>query len=185
LRAIKRLQEERFLPLAVIKSLLDAGDGERWLEPQAFPHLDMMLRARLGDEGRVAAAQVAAQTGHSAEEIAEAQELGFVAVGADGAMSSRDAAIMRALGDLKAIGFTRDRGFDGAGLKIYAEFVDWLVAQEVRMFFEHTAGQVDEAEAVLMAERGVSAVNELLTLLRTREILRRLEARRRVANDNG
>jgi DNA-binding transcriptional MerR regulator len=44
LATIKRLQEERFLPLAVIRGLLDrdgvdggGSDADRWLEPDAFP----------------------------------------------------------------------------------------------------------------------------------------------------
>ena len=57
LRAIKRLQEERFLPLAVIRTLLDGDDGERWLAPQAFPQLDSVLTARFDhDAPRVAVA---------------------------------------------------------------------------------------------------------------------------------
>ncbi len=35
-----------------------------------------------------------------------------------------------------------------------------------------------------MAERGVSTINEMLSLMRTREILHQLQARRRIANDN-
>jgi hypothetical protein len=35
-----------------------------------------------------------------------------------------------------------------------------------------------------MAERGVSAVNDLLSQLRTRTLLKKLAERRRVANDN-
>ena len=66
----------------------------------------------------------------------------------------------------------------------YAELIDWLVAQEMRLFFDHTAGQVGEAEAADMAERGIAAINDMLSLMRTREILRRMGQRRRIANDN-
>ena len=45
----------------------------------------------------------------------------------------------------------------------------------------HTFG---DEEALTMAERGISTINEMLSLMRTREILRQLEARRRIANDN-
>ena len=101
-----------------------------------------------------------------------------------GTVSARDAAIMRVLGDLKANGFTRERGFHGEGMQIYFDFVEWITTQEMRLFFEHTAGQVGEAEAADMAERGIASINELLGLLRTRAILGKLAARRRIANDN-
>jgi DNA-binding transcriptional MerR regulator len=183
-RAIKRLQEERFLPLAVIRSLLDRDDGDRWLEPQAFPQLDSQLSARFDLAPRVPVEGVTQQTGHSDEDLAEMIEVGAVSVDAAGTVSGRDAAIMRVLGDLHDVGFTRERGFHGEGLRVYLDFVEWVTTQEMRMFFEHTAGQVGEVEAADMAERGVASVNELLSLLRTRAILKKLGERRRIANDN-
>ena len=185
-RAIKRLQEERFLPLAVIRTLLDGDQSERWLEPQAFPQLDSLLTQRLDhDAPRVAVVAVQAQTGTSDEDIAGQIEAGAVTVDPAGTMSARDAAIVRVLGEMRATGFTSERGFDHEGMRMYLDFVEWVTAQEMRLFFEHTAGQNDEAEAADMAERGIAQVNELLSLLRTRAILGKLRTRRRVANDNG
>jgi DNA-binding transcriptional MerR regulator len=183
-RAIKRLQEERFLPLSVIKSLLDASDGDSWLHAEAFPHLDAMLRARLDKGERLPVERVMEQTGATREDIDEAIAEGTVSVAADGTMDPRDAGIVKALMELRHIGFTEERGFHGEGRSIYADFVDWLVSQEMRLFFDHTAGVIGEEEAANMAERGIAAVNDMLSLMRTREILRRLEARRRIANDN-
>ena len=185
LRAIKRLQEERFLPLAVIRTLLDGDDGERWLAPQVFPLLDSVLAQRLDhDAPRVAVAAVAAQTGQSGDDLAEMIDIGLVVPDPGGMVSARDAAIMRVLGDLKAVGFTAERGFHGEAMKLYLDLVEWITTQEMRLFFEHTAGQVGEAQAADMAERGIASINELLGLLRTRTILAKLAARRRIANDN-
>ena len=188
LKAIKRLQEERFLPLAVIRSLLDAGGedgGERWLEPQAFPELDSVLRARLDhDAPRIAVSDVMAQTGCGDEDIDQQSAAGVIAVDTAGTMSARDATIMRVLGDLRTTGFTSERGFTTESMKFYLEFVEWVTTQEMRLFFEHTAGRIDEAEATDMAERGVASINELLGLLRTRSLLNKLGARRRIANDD-
>ena len=186
LKAIKRLQEERFLPLAVIRSLLNAGGeegGERWLEPQAFPELDSVLRARLDhDAPRVAVAAVMAQTGCAEADIVEQTAAGVISVDAAGTMSARDSAIMRVLGDLRMTGFTKERGFTSESMKFYLDFVEWVTTQEMRLFFEHTAGQIGEAEATDMAERGVASINELLGLLRTRSLLNKLGARRRIAD---
>ena len=184
LRAIKRLQEERFLPLAIIRTLLDAEDGVRWLHADAFPDLDAMLRARLdtgGDGGTLE--ELAEQTGLSIEELGRAAEEGLLCPDLDGRFGPRDFAIARCLRELNAIGFTEARGFVGVGA-MYAQFIEWLVGQEMRLFFEHTAGKIGDDEALAMAERGIATVNEMLSLMRTREILRQLEARRRIANDN-
>ncbi len=184
LKAIKRLQEERFLPLAIIRTLLDAEDGERWLHADAFPDLDAMLRARLdpGGEG-VTLDALAQQTGIPVDQLQGGIEEGILCPDRHGHFGPRDVAIARCLSELRAIGFTEERGFDGSGA-MYAQFVQWLVGQEMRLFFEHTAGTVSDAEALAMAERGISTINEMLSLMRTREILRQLEARRRIANDN-
>ncbi len=181
---IKRLQEERFLPLAVIRGLLEGEAAAPWLEPQAFPGLDAVLRQRIDhDAPRVAASTVVAAGGATQELLDEAVAEGFVDLAPDGTLSARDAAILKVLGDLDRIGFRRERGFKPGMVAMYRDFVDWITAQEMRFFFEATAGQVDENEAADMAERGIGAVNELIGLMRTKALLRGLANRRRVAND--
>ena len=78
LKAIKRLQEERFLPLAVIRTLLEADDGDRWLLPEVFPTLDALLAQRL--EGGGPARVVFDDLGlppHSREHLAAARRYRF------------------------------------------------------------------------------------------------------------
>jgi DNA-binding transcriptional MerR regulator len=185
LRAIKRMQEERFLPLAVIRALLEAEDGDRWLVPEAFPMLDSMLAARLGDGAvRTPVAMLAAQLEKGMESVGELVSIGMISIDAAGSVSARDAAIARSINELAEIGFTEELGFAGEQMRFYLDFIEWVTNQEMRLFLEHTAGQVGEVRALEMAERGVSAVNELLANLRTRALLRKLGERRRVANDN-
>jgi DNA-binding transcriptional MerR regulator len=186
LRAIKRLQEERFLPLAVIRSLLDGEDGDRWLAPTAFPMLDALLAARLeaGGTARLPVAGVIAELGSEARVIDEHAATGMISIDADGTMSARDAGILASIKELGDIGFTEELGFTGEQMRFYLDFVEWVTTQEMRLFLQGTAGHVGEAQALDMAERGVSVINELLSQLRTRALLRKLGERRRVANDN-
>ena len=84
-RAIKRLQEERFLPLGVIKTLLDAEDGDRWLHAGAFPEIDSLLRLRLdGTAPRLSRDEVIAQTGCQPDQFDEAVTLGTVTLDSGG-----------------------------------------------------------------------------------------------------
>jgi DNA-binding transcriptional MerR regulator len=186
LRAIKRLQEERFLPLAVIRSLLDSADGDRWLAPDAFPMLDALLAARLeaGGLARLPASEVAEQLGIERRILDEHVAMGMVSIDADGMLTSRDAAILGAFKELNDIGFTEELGFTNVQMGFYLEFIEWVTNQEMRLFLQGTAGHVSEAQALDMAERGVSVINELLSQLRTRALLKKLGERRRVANDN-
>jgi DNA-binding transcriptional MerR regulator len=182
LKAIKRLQEERFLPLAVIRSLLEAEDGDRWLMPDAFPMLDALLAQRLEEAGPARVAITDLDLPHA---LADHLDDGLVEVAGDGTVSARDAAILRTIQRLNDIGFTPELGFDGGQMRLYNVLIDWLTAQEIRHFLEHTAGHVGEAKALEMAEQGIALINELLGQLRTRALLRRLAERRRIANDNG
>jgi DNA-binding transcriptional MerR regulator len=180
LKAIKRLQEERFLPLAVIRTLLEAEDGDRWLLPEAFPTLDALLAQRLAETGPARVAVADLDLPHA---VADHLDDGLVAVAADGTVSARDAAILRTIQRLNDIGFTAELGFDGGQMRLYNVLIDWLTAQEIRHFLEHTAGHVGEAKALDMAEQGIAVINELLGQLRTRALLRRLAERRQTAPD--
>jgi DNA-binding transcriptional MerR regulator len=185
LRAIKRMQEERFLPLAVIRTLLESEDGDRWLAPEAFPMLDSMLAARLGDNAaRVPLAQLVEQMAGGQKAVDSLIGINMIAADAAGTVSARDATIARSISDLAEIGFTEDLGFADEQMRFYMDFIEWVTNQEMRLFLERTAGQVGEAKALDMAERGVSVVNELLSQLRTRALLRKLGERRLIANDN-
>ena len=175
LKAIKRLQEERFLPLAVIRTLLEAEDGERWLLPDVFPTLDSVLAQRLAEAGpaRVKLSDLDLP-GHQHEHLDEL----MIPLAEDGTISARDAAILRTIQRLDDIGFTPELGFDGGQMRLYNVLIDWLTAQEIHHFLEHTAGHVGEAKALEMAEQGISVINELLGQLRTRALLRKLAERR-------
>ncbi len=182
LGTIKRLQEERFLPLAVIRGILE-GDAAPWLEREPFPGLDATLRERIDhDAPRVAVADLLVAAVIDRDTLHDAVAAALVTA-EGGTVTARDAAILRVLGDLDRIGFRRDRGFTPGMVAMYRDFVDWITAQEMRFFFEATAGHVDEAEAADMAERGIGAVNELIGHLRTRALLDRLASRRQAAND--
>ena len=182
LRAIKRLQEERFLPLAVIRTLLDSDAAERLL---AFPELGGVLRARLDhDAPRVGVDALIAELGIAQQQIDDNVAVGAITVDANATLSARDAEIMRLLVGLAATGFDVENGFQPETLRFYVEFIEWLTTAELRMFFENTAGRVGEAQAADMAERGVAGINELLGLLRTRALLAKLAQRRHGANDN-
>lgn len=185
LKAIKRLQEERFLPLAVIRGLLEAEDSARWLAPDAFPLLDKMLAARIGARG----------ASQKLGDIMEAQGFdrhyadahvatGMVEVDKDGRVSPADAAILDTLKALWDLGFTRDRGFMPADMRMFVELVEWLVTQEMKMFFGQMV-DVAEDEAADMATAGVALINVLLGQLHNRAVLKALQARHLVANDNG
>ena len=77
---------------------------------------------------------------------------------------------------MERAGLSPERGFTPDESRIYVEVIQWLAREEIRLFYSHMADAVDEAEAALAAERGITLINEVLGLLRTRTILTELKA---------
>lgn len=184
LLTIRRLKDERFLPLSVIRSLF-AGDQPGWLEPQMLPEIDHLLRARLDAEGeRVDAVAFALASGADPDHLADSIAAGVISPAHDGSISPRDQRILRLLIDAAKIGFTRERGYAGTVMGRVAAVMRELADIELKEFFSNVAPHVGELEAVDMAERGIGILNQLMAELFTRELLALLSERRRIANDN-
>lgn len=184
LLTIRRLKDERFLPLSVIRSLF-AGESPEWLEPQMLPEIDHLLRARLDAEGeRVDAVDFVVSNGGDPDHLADTIAAGIVVPAPDGSISPRDQRILRLLIDGMTVGFTRERGYTGPEMGRIADVMHSLAELELKDFFANVAPHVGELEAADMAERGIGIINQLMAELFTREVLALLTERRRIANDN-
>jgi DNA-binding transcriptional MerR regulator len=183
LLAIRRLKDERFLPLSVIRTLFAAGGS--WAEPDMLPGIDHLLQSRLEAGGEwVDAVTFCEQLGGDPDHLADSIAVGVVKPAADGRLSPRDQRILRLVLDGEKLGFNRARGYMGDEFGHLAELMHSLAQLEVKSFFARVAPHVGELEAVDMAERGIGILNQLMGELFTREVLALLAERRRVANDN-
>lgn len=195
LRAIRRLQDERFLPLAVIKALLTADDPARRIDPEVFPHLETEVLARLdgpGDGGWRALDAAAGALGISVDTLSDWARQGLVDLtagpGGTLGLNNRDMAIAQRWQSLNE----RHPGGEDGGIgdcRVYVDMVDWLADHEIRQFFASTAGRLDEDEAIEVAEHGIRTVNDMLGLMRVRALAKRLnrlrEEQRRAAPVKG
>jgi DNA-binding transcriptional MerR regulator len=181
LKAIKRLQDERHLPLSVIRALLDNGNAQTSLAATAFPDLEADLSARLAQRSTAAERvdRLAKRIGLSEDDLAQLVQEGMLRVhvqddgqpwvkGVDVLLAERCAA-------LKAAGFTEERGFGPETFRMYLEFTEWLVGEELRLFLNNMAGRVGSAEVANAAERGIDIMNEVLALLRTRSVMEKMQ----------
>lgn len=185
LLTIRRLKDERFLPLSVIRTLFAGGTDIDWLEPQMLPEIDHILRARLdAGEERIDAAALNESLGGDPDDLQDLIACGALSVSADGTITPRDARILKLLDDGTRLGFTRERGYAAHTMGRLTDVMHSLAELELREFFARVAPHVGELEAADMAERGIGILNQLMAELFTREILALLTERRRVANDN-
>ena len=175
IRAIKRLQERRYLPLSVIRNLLE---HDRVLTAStAMPgleHLVPVLVDGATPEPPRPLTEVARRAGLPETEVREMVGLGIVSLREDGCMDFRDAAIVDVWGRLRAVGFTRERGYEPSTLGTYVDMTRWLARDEVARFLERLSGRMDARAAAELGAEGVLLGNELVALLRTRAIFEAL-----------
>lgn len=175
---IKDLQQKRFLPLAMIKAVLDAGERATPEQAVVLGALDGKLF--LDDQqpaARVRLSAAAERAGIAASEILDLAAVGLVEVETDRGDQwlDRDSARIAELwGTLRQAGFTEERGISTANMKLYADFVEVLVREELKLFASTVGPLVDGGEAARVGEAGVELVGEMFAHLRKRTVLRML-----------
>jgi DNA-binding transcriptional MerR regulator len=168
--AVKRLQQERYLPLAFIKTLLERPGGG---EIEALPGLETELAVRIGlaAAGITPLAEVAALTGLEAHDLTVMVRDGVVRPAADGGLDGLNLAICRLWGQAKAAGFTPDNGWFPEDLNVYPATIEPMARREVERFYTRVSGGMDVDQAAALGQVGIQAINELIALIRTRAIL--------------
>jgi DNA-binding transcriptional MerR regulator len=171
LRVIKRLQQERYLPLTFIKTLLERPSGG---ELTPFPDLDADLARGLGLDSLEAATPIDAApalTGLAADELAVLARDGVIRPDAERRLSAYDLAIARTWARAKAAGFSEANGFFPDDLKLYVDAIDAMSRIEVERFYTRLAGGVSADEVARMGQDGIEIFGEMLLRLRTRRLL--------------
>ncbi|HET8975367.1 MAG TPA: MerR family transcriptional regulator [Solirubrobacterales bacterium] len=175
IRLIKQLQEERYMPLKVIKDLLEE-DPER---AKALIELgDRLLeRARAGEEQRVSAAEVRHRYEVPQEALDRLAELEVLTPNEDG-YSPTDVRIVAAISRFREGGYDERIGFTVYDTLRYKEAMGSLVREEVDVLMDRLAGEVEPDRAIELIESGVEPLNELMAALRTKQLVSELERRR-------
>jgi DNA-binding transcriptional MerR regulator len=175
---IKRLQHERFLPLAKIKDLLE--DGAEELDADQLPSLlglEFLLSARFGDEQSrqpVPLSEVAETTDVPLKEIEEMDQSGFVTIAAGGTLSKQDAGLVALWGQMRRAGYGKEQGYEIGTFARFVETANELAARDVEIFLSNLPANTSIAAATQMAETGIVLTNDMLGRLRLRAIIREL-----------
>lgn len=175
IKLIKRLQEERYLPLKAIKNVLDE-DPER---ARAMLELgDQILdRALAGERSRTSAAEVRERYGVPKEVLDRLAELEVLTPNSRG-YSPSDVTIIEAISRFRAGGYDEEIGFTVYDTLRYKRALEELVRQEVDVVMERLAGEVPTDRVVAMLETGAEPLKELIGALHTKLMVAELERRR-------
>jgi len=160
LQLVRRLQEERFLPLKAIRALLAAETAA--VDPSKRALL-AEVGARLSHKAtatRVDAADACARRGVSREDFDELVELGMIAA-KDGEVSSDSLWLLEAWGQFRALGFTAALGFSVQDLQAYETAAVELLDHEAKLAVDRMS-HLPPAELATMIERALPLVHAVL-----------------------
>jgi DNA-binding transcriptional MerR regulator len=150
IRTIKRLQEERFMPLRVIKDTLLA---ERTPEAELLERFDVPARAL----GRLA-------------------EVGVLSPGADG-YTQTDVRIVEAIARFRAEGWNETTGFGARDVARLMEGLAPVVADELALMVERFSA-MEPGQASELLESGMSPFGDLIGALHAKALADQLERKR-------
>ena len=176
IRLIKRLQEERFMPLKVIKGVLDE-DPDR---AAALIELEDRILERATaaqDQRRVSRAEVKRRYDIPANVLARLEELGVLTPTSRG-YDADDVAIIEAMVRFRAGGYDESIGFTVYDTLRYREALQPLVEEEVRVLLGRLAGEVDVDRAAEIIGAGAEPLRELVGAVHSKLLLAELRRAR-------
>jgi DNA-binding transcriptional MerR regulator len=188
IKAIKELKQKRFLPLEVIKAILD-GNAEV-ISPREIDTL-MRLEGRFYEEvhcaldnGNVTLDEVEPRYGITPDFLRYLIEVGILTpVVRDGAsrFESEDIAILENLAEMKKAGFNDELAPKEMCVPLYVEAIGTLAHEELRLFSRAVTGKVEEERVPELAMAGIKLAEQFIVLLRRKFLLRALQALRHEA----
>jgi DNA-binding transcriptional MerR regulator len=179
IKLIKQLQEERFMPLKAIKSVLDE-DPER---ARALVELEdrILDRALSAERTRTSATEVRERYGVPKDVLDRLEKLEVLSPNSRG-YSPSDIKIIEAISRFRAGGYDEQIGFTVYDTLRYKSAIENLVQEEVGMVMDRLAGEVSPERVVEMLEAGAQPLQDLIAALHTKLMVAELERHRAQRN---
>jgi DNA-binding transcriptional MerR regulator len=176
IRLIKRLQEERFMPLRVIREVVN-DDPERAMRVIELEDRILERAIEAGETGRVSRASVRATYDVPRNVLDRLEELDVLTPGPRG-YDADDVAIIEAISRFRARGYEEALGFTVYDTLRYRTALEPLVAEEVRVLLDRLAGEVDVERAVEIVSSGAEPLRELIGAMHSKLLLAELQRQR-------
>ena len=175
IEVIKRLQEERFMPLKAIRSVLseDPEQAKALLEVE-----DRIIdRAFATERKRTSAAEVREAYGMPAEVLDRLAEIGILTPNPRG-YSPSDVSIIEAISRFRASGYDEKTGFTVYDTLRYRSALEELVREEVDVLMERLGDELSDDQARRLIESGVEPLRDFIAALHTKLMLEEVRRRR-------
>jgi DNA-binding transcriptional MerR regulator len=158
IRTIKRLQEERFMPLRAIKTALERAAADR-------------------DDERVSVAEARRRYDIPQNVLDRLKDIDVLTPTAKG-YDADDIKIVEAISRFRAGGYDEALGFTVYDTLRYQEALAPLVVEEVRVLLERVAGEVSVDRAVEIVASGAEPLRDLIGAMHSKLLLAELRRQR-------
>ena len=175
IRLIKQLQEERFMPLRAIKSVLDE-DPDR---ARTLVELEdrILERATSRERSRISAAEVKRRYEMPQEVLDRLGEIGLLTPNSRG-YSELDVQVIEAIGRFRAGGYDEQIGFTVYDTLRYKRALEELVKEEVQVVLERLAGELEPDRVVELMEAGAEPLRDFIAALHSKLLVEELKRQR-------
>ncbi len=178
IRLIKLLQEERFMPLRVIRELLEREGGDLESVRAHLDAADRGLDAALEREReRSPADEVSERLGVPTEALDRLAEIGILSPAADG-YSPSDVRIVEAIARFRAGGYDERIGFTVYDAARFLEPLRTLAQREVELLAEKVVGSIEPDRAAELIEAGIDPLADLIAAMNSKFLTEELQSRR-------
>jgi DNA-binding transcriptional MerR regulator len=176
IQLIKRLQEERFMPLRVIRDVIgESPERAARLIELEDRILERAIEAR--ETERVSRSAVRETYAMPDNVLDRLEELGVLTPGSRG-YDADDVAIIEAISRFRAGGYEESIGFTVYDTIRYRDALAPLVEEEVRVLLDRLAGKVDVDRAVEIVSSGAQPLRALLGAMHSKMLLAALRRHR-------
>ncbi len=176
IRLIKRLQEERFMPLKVIAQVMaDGPERAAALIELEDRILERAISAQESD--RLSRAEVRARYEVPGPVLDRLAEIGVLTPTRRG-YDADDVAIIAAISRFRAGGYDEALGFTVYDTLRYQEALEPLVAEEISTLLERLAGEVEPDRAAQIIASGAEPLRELIGAMHSKLLLAALRRAR-------
>lgn len=176
IRLIKRLQEERFMPLKVIGQVLaeDPGRLEALIELE-----DRIIERAISvqERGRISKAEARRRYDVPDPVLDRLEEIGVLTPSSRG-YDPDDVAIIEAISRFRAGGYDEALGFTVYDTLRYQEALEPLVREEVGTLLARLAGEVEVDRAAEIIASGAEPLRELIGAMHSKLLLAELRRQR-------
>ena len=179
---IKRLQEQRFMPLRVIKGALEEDLGRVRALIELEDRILERALASAEDNRRVSRRAVQQQYNVPRNVLERLAEIGVLTPSQRG-YDRDDVKIIEAIASFRAGGYEEALGFTVYDTLRYRKALEPLVEEEVRALLDRLAGEVEIDRAMEIVAAGTEPLRELIGAMHSKLLLAALRRHRAVAPD--